>query len=267
MRAQLHFDIAALGDLDSVFQRFGKVAEQLGHFLGAFEVLLIAVVLRAPRIVQGAALTDTDAGFVGSEVFLLDKAHIVGRHQWRTDLLGQGDGAVQLLFVIRPIGALDFQIEAIREYRHPLPRQGFSFVGVATEHGLADFAFLGRRQHDQAFAGLGYPLALDNDRAIALSLDKATGDQLGQVAIAHGVHHQQADPAQSVVRILVRQPQVGAADRLDPGTHGVFIEFDQGTHVVLVGDRNGGHVHADQGLDQRFDPHQTVDQGVFSVQA
>ncbi|MNI75559.1 hypothetical protein D3C73_1317220 [compost metagenome] len=43
--AQLHIDVAALCNLDGIFQCFGNVAEQLGHFLGAFEVLLVAVVL------------------------------------------------------------------------------------------------------------------------------------------------------------------------------------------------------------------------------
>ncbi|MNX57997.1 hypothetical protein D3C86_888250 [compost metagenome] len=267
MCAQLHIDVATLGNLDGVFQRFGNIAEQLSHFLGAFEVLLIAVILRTPRIVEGTAFTDTYAGFVGREVFLLDEAHIVGRDQRRTDLLGQGHGAVQLFFIVGAIGALDFQIEPVGEYRHPLTRQRFGFVRIAAEHGLADFAFFGRRQHNQASVGFSHPLTLDDDRSIALAVDEATRDQLGEVAIARGVHHQQADATQGVIRILVRQPQVGAADRLDPGAHGVFIEFDQGTHVVLIGDRYGRHVHADQGLDQRFDPHQTVDQGVFSVQA
>ncbi|MNV25274.1 hypothetical protein D3C71_1163680 [compost metagenome] len=267
MRAQLHFNVAALGDLDGVFQRFGNVAEQLGHFLGAFEILLIAVILRTPRIVEGAAFTDADAGFMGSEVFLLDETHVVGRHQRRTELLGQGHGAVQLFFIVGAVGALDFQIETIRKHVHPFAGQGFGLGGVAAEHGLADLAFFGRRQHDQARVGFSNPFALDDDRAVALTIDKAAGNQFGEVAIAFGVHHQQADPAQGVVRILVRQPQVGAADRLDPGAHGVFIEFDQGTHVVLIGDRYGRHVHADESLDQRFDPHQTVDQGVLSVQA
>ncbi|MNM80078.1 hypothetical protein D3C81_920280 [compost metagenome] len=265
--AQLHIDVATLGNLDGVFQRFGNIAEQLSHFLGAFEVLLIAVVLRASRIVEGAALTDAHAGFVGGEVFLLDEAHIVGRDQRRTDLLGQGHGAVQLFFIVGAIGALDFQIEPVGEYRHPLTRQRFGFVRIAAEHGLADFAFFGRRQHNQASVGFSHPLTLDDDRSIALAVDEATRDQLGEVAIARGVHHQQADATQGVIRILVRQPQVGAADRLDPGAHGVFIEFDQRTHVVLIGDRYGRHVHADESLDQRFDPHQTVDQGVLSVQA
>ncbi|MCY1425308.1 hypothetical protein D9M71_410930 [compost metagenome] len=43
--AQLDVDVAALGDLDRVFQGLGQVAEQLGHFLRAFQVLLVAVVL------------------------------------------------------------------------------------------------------------------------------------------------------------------------------------------------------------------------------
>ncbi|MNZ90725.1 hypothetical protein D3C78_1096940 [compost metagenome] len=204
---------------------------------------------------------------MGGEVFLLDEAHVVGRHQRRTELLGQGHGAVQLFFIVGAVGALDLQVETIRKNVHPFAGQGFGLRGVAAEHGLADLALFGRRQHDQAGAGFSDPFALDDDCAIALTFDKAAGNQFGEVAIAFGVHHQQADPAQRVVRILVRQPQVGTADRLDPGTHGVFIEFDQGTHVVLVGDRHGRHVHADQRLDQRLDPHQTVDQGVFSVQA
>ncbi|MNF85069.1 hypothetical protein D3C84_674550 [compost metagenome] len=229
--------------------------------------MLIAVILGTSRIVEGAAFTDADAGFVSGEVFLLDEAHVVGRYQWRADFLGQGHGAVQLFFIVRAVGALDFQIETIREHRHPFACQFFRFRRIAAEHGQADFAFLRRRQHDQAFAGLGHPLTLDDNRAITLAVDETAGDQLSQVAIADSVHRQQADPAQGVVRVLVRQPQVGAADRLDACAHRGFIEFDQGTHVVLVSDRYGRHVHADQGLDQRFDPHQTVDQGVFSVQA
>ncbi len=66
--AQLHLDVAALGDLDGVGNGVGQVAEQLGHFLSALEVLLVAVHPRAPRVVQGPALADADAAFVGIEV-------------------------------------------------------------------------------------------------------------------------------------------------------------------------------------------------------
>ncbi|MNM66909.1 hypothetical protein D3C81_784180 [compost metagenome] len=78
--AQLYLDVAALGDLYGVGHRIRQVTEQLGHFLRAFQVLLVAVVTRAPRIVQGAAFADADAGFMGVVVRLLDETHIVGRH-------------------------------------------------------------------------------------------------------------------------------------------------------------------------------------------
>ena len=114
---------------------------------------------------------------------------------------------------------------------------------------------------------IGHPLALDDDRTVALTVDKATGNQFGEVAITDAVHRQQADAAQGVIRVFVGQPQVGTANRLDTGAHGVFVELDQRTHVVLIGHRYRRHVHAHQGFDQRFDPYQAVDQGVFSVQA
>ncbi|CRQ25772.1 hypothetical protein PAERUG_E16_London_17_VIM_2_04_14_00132 [Pseudomonas aeruginosa] len=81
--AQLHLDVAALGDLDGVFQRFRQVAEQLGHFRRRLQVLLVRIGTRPPRIVEGPPLADADAGLVGLEVFLLDEAHVVGRHQRR----------------------------------------------------------------------------------------------------------------------------------------------------------------------------------------
>lgn len=81
--AQLHLDVAALGDLHGVLQRLGEVAEQLGHFRRRLQVLLVRIGARPPRIVESPSLADADAGLVGLEVFLPDEAHVVGRHQRR----------------------------------------------------------------------------------------------------------------------------------------------------------------------------------------
>ena len=267
MSAQLYFDIAAFGNFNRVCQSIRQVTEQLGHFLGAFQILLIAVILGATRVVQCPALTNADAGFVSLKVLLPDKAYIVGCHQRRADLVCQSHSRMQMLFVIGTLGALHFDIEAVREHRHPFSGQGLGFFSVATDQRDTDLALFRSRQHDQAIGGLGYPLALDDDLAIALAIDVTTGDQLGQVAIAQRVHRQQADTAEGVFRVLVRQPQVCTTDRLDAAAHGRLVELDQGAHVVLIGHRDSGHIHAGQGLDQRFDPHQAIDQGVFSVQA
>ncbi|MCY1419925.1 hypothetical protein D9M71_355290 [compost metagenome] len=42
--AQLHLDVAALGNLHGVGHCVRQVAEQLGHFFRAFQVLLVTVV-------------------------------------------------------------------------------------------------------------------------------------------------------------------------------------------------------------------------------
>ncbi|MNH04616.1 hypothetical protein D3C79_639160 [compost metagenome] len=265
--AQLHLDVAALGDLDGVGNRLGQVAEQLGHFLRAFQVLLVAVVTRTARIVQGPAFTDAHAGFVGVEVGLLDKAYIVGRHQRRAQLVGQGHGGVQVFFVTGAVGALHLDVEALREHLQPVAQQRFGFIRVAIEQRHADVAFLCRGQGNQPLAGLNDPLALDDHQAIALAIDPAAGNQLGKVAVALGVHGQQADARQRCIRVAVGQPQVGTADRLDTGAHGVLVELDQRAHVALVGNRYGRHVHRGQCLGQRLDPHQAIDQGEFGVQA
>ncbi|RMS18977.1 hypothetical protein ALP75_204818, partial [Pseudomonas syringae pv. actinidiae] len=201
------------------------------------------------------------------EVSLLDETHIVGRNQRRTVAFGQGNSGMQMLFVIVAIGALHFDIETIGKYRHPFAQQFVRLAGVAAEQRHADLAFLGCGQSNHALAGLRDPLALDDDLTVALTLDETTGNQLGQVAIALGVHGQQADATERGVFVAAGQPQIDATDRLDPGALSGFVELDQRTHVVLIGHRHGRHVHAGQRLDQRFDPDQTVNQRVLGVQA
>ena len=143
MFAQFYFDVAALGDFNRVHQRLWQIAEQLGHFFGAFQVLLVAVVFRAARVVQRPAFTDADTGFVGFEVFLPDEAHIVGRHQWRADCLCQRYRCMQMLFVIGTFGALNLEIEPVREYGHPFAGQNLGLFSVATDQRDADFTLLG----------------------------------------------------------------------------------------------------------------------------
>ncbi|MNZ46233.1 hypothetical protein D3C78_639110 [compost metagenome] len=142
--AQLHVDVATPGDLDGIFQRLRQVAEQLGHFRRRLQVLLVGVVVRAARVVQGAAFADAHASLVGLEVLLLDEAHVVGGHQRRTTAFGQRHGGVQVLFVVDPRGALHFQVEAIREHFHPLGQQRVGQRLLAIEQGAADLPFLGR---------------------------------------------------------------------------------------------------------------------------
>ncbi|MCY1445747.1 hypothetical protein D9M71_622760 [compost metagenome] len=81
---------------------------------------------------------------MGVEVGLLDEAHIVGGHQRRAKLVGQGHGRVHVLFVAGAVGALHFDIEALGEHAHPVLQQGLGFIVPASQQGHADVAFLAR---------------------------------------------------------------------------------------------------------------------------
>ncbi|MNM60872.1 hypothetical protein D3C81_721650 [compost metagenome] len=265
--AQLHLDVAALGNLDGVGDGVGQVAEELGHFLGRLQVLLVAVATRTARVIEGPALTDTDAGFVGVKVRLLDETYVVGSHQRGAKLVGQCHRRVHVFFVACPIGALHFNIEALGEHAHPVLKKRFGFVLPTRQQRHANVAFLARGQGNQALAGRGDPFTLEDDQAIALAIGPAARDQFGEVAIALGVHGQEADARQRGFRIGTGQPQVGTADRFDAGAHGRLVELHQRAHVALIGDRDRRHVHPGQRLGQRFDPHQAVDQREFGVDA
>ncbi|MNQ53696.1 hypothetical protein D3C85_677430 [compost metagenome] len=264
--AQLHVNVATLGDLDGVLQRLGNVAEQVRHFLGGLEVLLVGIGARTAWVTEDPALADTDAGLVGLEVTLLDEAHIVGGHQRRAATVGQGDRGMHVLFVVGARGALQLQVEALGEHGLPLGQQRLGGGLVAIQQSHADLAFLGAGQGDQAFGGLLHPVALDDHQVVALAFGPASGDQFGEVAVALGVHRQQGHAAQRAILITAGQPDVGAADGLDAGAHGGLVELHQRAHVALVGDRHCRHARPGHGLYQRLDPHQAVYQGIFGVQ-
>ncbi|MNN04609.1 hypothetical protein D3C81_1173390 [compost metagenome] len=138
---------------------------------------------------------------------------------------------------------------------------------MAVEQGQTDLALAGARQGDQALGRFLHPVALDDHQVIVLALGPAARDQLGEVAIALAVHRQQRQAAERTVLLATRQPDVRAADRLDPAAHGRLVELDQRAHVAHVGDRHRRHARRRGRLDQRFDPHQAIDQGIFGVHA
>ncbi|MNQ31510.1 hypothetical protein D3C85_448860 [compost metagenome] len=265
--AQAHLDVAAPGDLDGVFQRLGQVAEQLGHLFRGLQVLLVRVGARPARIVEGASLADAHAGLVGLEVVLLEEAHVIGRHQRRRAARGQLDRRVQVLLVVDPAGALHLEIETPGEHALPLMQQRLGLGRIAVEQRLADLALAGAGQGDQSFGRRLDPVALDDHQAIVLALGPAARNQLGEIAVAAAIHRQQGQAAERAVVLAAGQPDIRATDRLDPAAHGRLVELDQRAHVAHVGHRHRRHPRPGHRLDQRLDPHQAVDQGVFGVHA
>ncbi len=222
--------------------------------------MLVRVGARPTRIAQHTPFTDADARLVGLEVLLLEEAHVVGRHQWRATAFGEGDGGMQMLFVVDPAGALNLQVEALGEDFAPFGQQRIRQALLAIEQRLTDLPFLGTRQGDQAVGGLLDPVALDDHQIVALPLGPAAGHQLGEVAIALAIHRQQRQSAQRTVLVAAGQPDVGAADRLDASTLRRLVELDQRAHVALIGDGHRRHARGRHLLDQWLDAHQAIDQ-------
>ena len=264
--SQAHIDAAALGDHHAVFQRLGDIGKQRRHLVGAFEVLLFGIAAFAARVVQGFTLTNGDAGFVGPEVFPFQKAHIVGGDNRRAGLDRQLNASVYAGLFQRAAGADELQVEAVGKRLLPLFQQLARFPLVLGEQVAANLAFAPARQGNQTFALRQYPLFIEDRPSLALTVGPAFGDQLGQVTVAHVVHRQQRDAIGVRFIVGIREPEIAADDRLQPGALGGFVEFDQAKQVGFIGERQRRHPALSGRADQRLEFDQAIDQRVFTVQ-
>jgi len=173
---------------------------------------------------------------------------------------------MQVLLIANPAGALHLKVETFRKHCLPLGPQGFGLSHVARQQGQANLAFTGAGQGDQPGAGLFQPITLDHHQVVVLTFGPATGNQFGQVAVTASIHGQQGQAGQRAILVAAGQPDIRTADRLDTAAHGGLVELHQRAHVAHVGHCHRRHTGSRHRLDQRFDPHQAIDQGVFGVQ-
>ena len=265
--AQLHVDIATLGNLDTVGQSLRNIGKQLGHFLRTFQVLLITVLTNPAWIIKGPAFANTDAGFVGFKILAFEKTYIVGGHHRATTLARQCHGGMQILLVIQTTGALKLKIKTAREDTHPVIQQLSSQLRITRQQSQADFTFLGAGQGNHILARLGDPLAANGHQTVTLTFGITPGDQFGQIAIAITVHRQQGHTGKLGIVITAQQPQIDTGNRLDTTTHGRLVELHQTAHVVLIGHRHSRHPRLSHRFDQRLDLDNAVNQRELAVYA
>ena len=258
--AQGQLQVAALGDLHRVLQGLGAVGEQLDHLLRGAQVLLLAVVARAARVVQGAASVDADPHLVCLEVVPREEAHVVGRHHRHPLGQGQVDALLDQFRLLWPTGADQLQVIAVAEDREPLIQQGLGGRTVARQQGLGDVTLGAAGECNQPLGRRRDPVALHLGQAQVLALHVGARDQPGQVAVALLVLDQQYQSVGLVGVRRVLHPQVGPRNGLDPGRQGRLVEAHQGEQVALVGDRHRRHPRLARRLDQWLQVHQAVDQ-------
>ncbi len=262
---QGQLQVAAPGDLDAVLQRLGDVREQLHHLLGAAQVLLLAVAVRATRIVQGAALADADSGLVGLIVLRAQEAHVVGGHHRDAEARRQVHaGLAAFVFQLAP-GAGQLQVVTVAKQLHPVMGEALGLGPVASEQGMGDIALHPAGQGDEPVGGRDHPGPLHLGQPQVLALLVGSGDQSGQIEVAGPILHQEGQAVGLVGVGVVAQPQVHPGDGLDPCPQGCLVETHQGEEIDLIGHGHGGHPGTGNRLDQGLDTQEPVDQGVFGV--
>ena len=264
--SQGELQVAALGDLDRVFQRLRDVREEQGHLRRGAQVLLLAEPARPARVVQGAPLVDTDPHLMGLEVLPGQEAHVVGGHHGHTLGDGQVHGALHQLRLRLPAGADQLQVVAVPEDLEPTVQECLGPHPIARQQRLGHVAPGTPGERDQTLGRLCNPVLLHLWETQVLTLHIGPGDQPGQVAVAGPVLDQQHQPMGLAPVRRVTDPKIRPGDRLDPRPQGRLVEPHQGEQVALVRDRHRRHPPLAQGLHQGLDAHQSVDQGVLGVQ-
>ena len=265
--AECQHEVAAPCDLDGVLQCLRQIGEALQHLCLAGEVLLRRVYARTPSVGQHLPLGDADARLMRPEIVGGEELNRMGGDQRQVQ--GAGQPRCRAGMSLRDGGtvALRFEVESAREACRPLAGQRRRRVGLATEQRAADLAVARAAQHDQAAERFGVePLTAQKGPAALHALAVGAGHQPAERQIA-GVVANQQQQARAVTIALASQPQVGPADRLDPGCARGFVELDQAEQIAEVGQRQRGLVIGARGRDRLLDARGAISHRVFAVQS
>ena len=265
--AQTYIDITARRNHYAVFQRRRDIGKQLGHLRRAFQVLLFGILALTTWVIQRPALTNGNTGLMRPEVFAGQKAHIIGRHYRSVRSHRQRHRKVHTLLFQGPPGTGQLQIEPVRKSGFPLVKQNTSLILMTRKQMAPDITVAPPRKRDQPLTLRQYPALLQQRPALALSRHPATRNQFGQVAITCIVHRQQGQAVGVLIIVGVGQPQVTADNRLDTGTLGTTVEFDQAKQVGFIGHGQSRHALLGSRLEQGLEPHQAINQGKLGVHA
>ena len=121
----------ALGDFHRVVEGFRQVGEKSHHLIAGLEVLMVAVAALAPRIVQCPPLLNANPGLMRLVVLPIQKTNLVGGDHRQTRIAGKLQRGAQVSLLIGPSGALQLDVEPLRETTRP-PLGGAARSGCIT---------------------------------------------------------------------------------------------------------------------------------------
>ena len=227
--------------------------------------------LRTPaRIAQDLALGNAHARLVGLEVFGGRELHRMGRDHRQAEPGRQLHRGHHVRLVLGPAGALQLDVEAMREQRRQLQRDLGRALGLALQQRRAQRTGLRAGEQDQSALQLLQPGQLAGRLRLAAAdvLGPGPGQKLRQVQVAFLVLHQQQHAGQRA-RLAAEafEEDLRAEQRLDALGARFLVELDAAEQVVQVGDRQRRLAVGGRSLDDFVDAIGAVDDGKLGVQA
>ena len=245
----------------------GQVGEQLAHLLGRPEVLSGKVAALPGSVGQHFLLGQAGPGLVGLEILLVEKPHVIGRHQRTAGRNRQLHRPGQPVLLAGHAQTADFQIElAVEQLAQSLQRLGrrLTALGIRSA-GQQPTHFTGPAtgQRTQPLDMPFQPVALQSGHAVKPLIGIGARNQLQQVAVAGLVADQQHQIGETPALGLQRDFQTAYrfGTRL---LHGL-VEADKAEQVASVGHRQCADI-AFPGLGgQLYRAGQAVHQAVARV--
>ncbi len=227
-------ELAALRDRERVPERLGRVPEERFHLLGRLHVELVGREAKAVGIQHRLPGLDAEEHLVRLRVLAGEVVAVVGRDDRDPHLPAQGENSPRRGLLVGEPVVLNFQEVVIGAEEIPVPRRRAPRpVRVAGDHELRHLAPQAGAQAEEPARVPGQELLVD-PRLVVKSLQVPRGGELGEVLVSLAIPHQQD---QVVVRSLpvrrpgavlpgsVRDVDLAAQDRLDPGSEGLVIEL------------------------------------------
>ncbi len=247
--AELHRQVAGLGDGERRVAGLGPLGEHRAHLLGGLQVELVGIELEARRVALDLLLLDAQQHVVGPRMVPLGVVDVVGGRQGHAGLGRQlGEHRVQALLLGDAV-VLELEVEVAR------PEQ----VAVVADH-LPGTVAVPRQEQARGLGGeaageRGEPLGVLGQELLVGAgpvvepLDAGVGDDLQEVPVAGLVPR---DEREVPVRLVVvpalaveprgrRDVGLDPDDRLDPRVPGGLVEVQGAEHDAVVRDGDGGH--------------------------
>ena len=255
--AHLDLDVAAFGDPQRVVARTWNLAEQIPHLGRRLYVVVVAFELKPVGIAHKRCGLHTQQSVVGLVIVGVGVVGVVGRYQWRTQVVRNLDQLGVRLALRCNAVILDLNkhiVTAEDVLQLACFTAGACFVAV--EQRLQYVSAQTAGGSDNTFAVLVQEIPVD-PRFVVVPLEVGPARELDQVLVALLVLSQQAQVVIQLARIglatrvvepaatlwafaamVVGHVGLGADNRLDPSTLTRLVEVQNAIHVAVVGHRH-----------------------------